>query len=105
MKNRREKRYENSSDEEHDLTPAEEIFVKQRLELEEYTKQTQLDDIIEMPLAQILHQLGVRLIQRHKEAADIVKDKKVKGAPFDENNLMSVLEDQNSMVKLMKKIR
>ena len=90
---KRRNRGEDSSDEEHDLTPTEELFVKHRLELEEYTKQSHVNDIIEMPLAQILSQLGVRLVQRHAEGADIVRDKEVKGVHFDENNLVSVLED------------
>jgi hypothetical protein len=89
----RRNRCEDSSDEEHDLTPTEELFVKHRLELEEYTKQSHVNDIIEMPLAQILNQLGVSLIQRHTEGADVVRDKEVKGVHVDENNLMSVLED------------
>ena len=46
-----------------------------------------------MPLAQILSQLGVNLIQRHTGEADVVMDKEVEGVHFDENNLMSVLED------------
>jgi hypothetical protein len=46
-----------------------------------------------MPLAQILRQLGVRLSQRHAAEASVVMDKEVKGVHFDENNLMSVLED------------
>lgn len=85
--------HDDSSDEEHDLTPTEEQYIKHRLELEEYTKKSHVNDIIEMPLAQILSQLGVRLIQRHTEEADVVMDKEVKGVHFDENNLMSVLED------------
>jgi hypothetical protein len=62
--NRRRIYEEDSSDEEHDLTPTEEIFIKHRLQLEEYTQREHLNDIIEMPLAAILSQLGVRLLQR-----------------------------------------